>query len=72
MPHDRQTQAKALREMAQRLEEVDDDLPDDVVGAVEEIVDWIWVDEAVRDWRAREAAGEKTIPSAEVRRILGY
>ncbi|WP_394822376.1 hypothetical protein [Pendulispora albinea] len=73
MTHDRRTQASALRWLAERIEESDADLSDDerVMGTVAHIVALMKLDEAVRDWHEREAAGEKTLSSAEVRRMLG-
>ncbi|HWL86050.1 MAG TPA: hypothetical protein VNO21_09630 [Polyangiaceae bacterium] len=68
----RKAQATALREIASWIEEKGDDLSEDVVTMVDDLLDLVRHDEAVRDWRAREAAGEKTIPSAEVRKMLGF
>jgi len=69
---DRKVQATALRWLAERLEESDTDVSDDeqIMGTVAHVVALMELDEAVEDWHRREAAGEKTIPSDQVRRIL--
>ncbi len=67
------SRATALREIADEIEKKGDgNLSEDIVTMVDDLLDLIRHDEAVRDWRAREAAGEKTIPSAEVRKMLGF
>ncbi len=72
---DRKAQAKALRNLASYLEEDETELPDELEAAVDNIVDLLAfharVEEAARDWHEREARGERAIPSAEARRILG-
>jgi len=72
MAADRQAQATALRDLAKRIEDTEGDLPDDVAEAVRSILDLLELEDAARDWHEREARGEKAIPSAEVRRILGF
>jgi len=71
MAADRKTQASALRELAKYIEDTGSDLPRDVASAVESMLDMMQHEQAVRDWRAREAQGEKTIPSSEARKLLG-
>ncbi|HWL89712.1 MAG TPA: hypothetical protein VNO21_28105 [Polyangiaceae bacterium] len=73
MATDRKIQANALREFAGYLEEeAGDDLPEDVAAAVTSIVNLIKHRRAMHDWWEREAKGEKTIPSAEARKRLGF
>lgn len=67
---DRKAQATALRKFADYIEEGAGDLPDEVEDAVQSITDLIWAEAAAHDWHEREAKGEKTIPAAEVRRLL--
>ncbi len=68
----RKVQATTLREIADWIEETGDDLSDEVAAMADDMLDLIEHEEAVRDWREREARGEKTVPSAEARRILGF
>jgi len=68
----RKVQATALREIADWIDETGDELSEEVAAMVDEMLDLIDHEEAVRDWREREARGEKTIPSAEARKILGF
>ncbi|WP_394825842.1 hypothetical protein [Pendulispora albinea] len=68
----RKVQATALREIADWIEATGDDLSDGVAHMVDDMLDLIDHEEAVRDWREREARGEKTISSAEARKILGF
>ncbi len=77
---DRKTLATALRKFAdyiERDEKLDVSELQGAMNDIAEVVDLLeaeddeWAREAQRDWHAREAQGEKAIPSAEVRRILG-
>jgi len=67
---DRKAQATALRKFADYIEEGRSDLPDEVEDVVQSVADLMWAEAAARDWHEREAKGEKTVPAAEVRRLL--
>lgn len=63
-------QARTLRALADQVEH-GKPLPRELADAMAEALEDRKDAEAVRDWRARKAAGEKTIPAADVYRKLG-
>jgi phage gpG-like protein len=62
-------QAETLRALADQVEH-GKPLPRELATALIEALEDREDVEAVRDWRARKARGEKTIPAAEVYRKL--
>ncbi len=68
---ERQAQVKALRELADSLEQ-GDELPRVVEGAVRRIRAMAKVRASIRDWQAAKANGTaKTVSAEEARKILG-